>query len=290
MNIIAFALIIACLFVPAITIYIWIKAQEKADRRSPLTDRLHRMPGETLSTKLRDTAFSLCSLIFLSTIIPAISAISVMSTWIDPQKVKLDALAVIMLCFILGGIGWSIWKTIKVMNELRLTRAGLEGELATAQLLSPLLAEGWKIFHDIPGSRGNIDHVLVGPTGVFAIETKYRSKRRSQKGKDSALVEYDGIHLRFANGANETIPLEQAQATSAELAKILLGKLGHAVPITPVVALPGWFVKYTSRPNPKYVAVINPKSHGWLKQRTQVIDEPLQVRICAAMSELAERS
>ncbi|WP_455926143.1 nuclease-related domain-containing protein [Pseudomonas putida] len=290
MNFVALIFIIACLFVPTITIYTWVKIQERADRRTPLTDTLLRMPGDALSTKLRDTAFDLSALIFFSTIVPSIAIITLLSAWIDPEKVRFDALAMIMSIFILSGIGWSIWKTIKVMNDMRAARAGLEGELATAQLLSPLLTEGWKLFHDLPGQRGNIDHVLVGPQGIFAIETKYRSKRRSQKGKDSALVEYDGTRLRFANGAYETLPLEQARATSTELSKMLMGKLGHSIPVTPVVALPGWFVKYTARLDSKFVGVINPKSHGWLKQRAQTLDEPLQVRICAALSDLARRS
>lgn len=207
MNIVALVLVITCLFIPAGTMFIWIKLQERADRRTPLTESLLRLPGEALSLKLRDTAFDLCSLIFMSTMIPSITIITLMGIWVDTTKVRLDAISLIMAAFILTGIGWSIWKALKLMNEMRALRTGLDGELATAQLLSPMLAEGWKIFHDIPGKRGNIDHVMVGPTGIYAIESKYRSKRRSQKGKNSALVEYDGQRLRFANGAFETLPL-----------------------------------------------------------------------------------
>ncbi len=39
------------------------------------------------------------------------------------------------------------------------------------------LPEGWYVFHDVPvGNRGtNIDHILVGPAGVFILNTKYFS-------------------------------------------------------------------------------------------------------------------
>lgn len=289
MHFLLLAILLACLFVPAGTICIWLKRQERADRRSPLSETLLRQPGETLAEKLQDSAFDLCALLFMSTVIPSVALISLLSAWVDPVKVKVDVLFCIMATFIVAGVIWSIWRALKIMDVLRTARAGLQGELATAQLLSPLLAQGWNIFHDIPGPRGNIDHVLVGPNGIFAIESKYRSKRRSQKGKASAQVEYDGKRLRFANGAHETLPLEQAQATGVELSKALRGKLGEEVDVTPVVSLPGWFVRYTARLDFNAVGVINPKSHGWFRQRPQSVSPQLHIRVCAALSQMAVR-
>lgn len=289
MYLIILFVVIASMLVPAATIYTWLRLQEKADRRTPLADALLRQPGETLTCKLRDTSFDLCALIFTSTVVPSIACICLLSAWVDPAKVRGDLLFWIMSIFILGSVVWSVMRALKVMNDLRVIKAGLEGELATAQLLSPMLAEGWKLFHDIPGKRGNIDHVMVGPNGIFAIESKYRSKRRSQKGKESAMVEYDGKRLRFASGTYETLPLEQAQATGSELAQALRGKLGHDVQVTPVVSLPGWFVRYTARPDPKAVGVVNPKSHGWFRQRPLSVTPELQVRVCAALSEMSVR-
>ena len=51
---------------------------------------------------------------------------------------------------------------------------GAEGEEATARVLDPLAHDGYVIFHDrkIPFSPANIDHLVIGPTGVFVIETK----------------------------------------------------------------------------------------------------------------------
>lgn len=290
MHIIILAVVIGCMFVPTATIYIWLKLQERVDRRNPLSDALLRQPGETLAWKLRDTSYDMCALIFMSTVIPAVALISLLAAWLDPTKVRVDMLFWLMASLIIGGVAWSIWRALRIMEELRAIKTGLEGELATAQLLSPMLAEGWKLFHDLPGRRGNIDHVLVGPNGVYAIETKYRSKRKSQKGRGSAQVEYDGKRLRFASGAFETLPLEQAQATSSELAKALRGQLGHEIVVTPVVSLPGWFVRYTARVDHKAVGVINPKSHGWFRQRPQVITPELQVRICSALTQMSVRN
>jgi hypothetical protein len=51
-------------------------------------------------------------------------------------------------------------------------RTGSEGEKSTARQLRPLLRRGWTLFNDIDTGHGNIDHVLVGPAGVFMLESK----------------------------------------------------------------------------------------------------------------------
>jgi Nuclease-related domain len=51
-------------------------------------------------------------------------------------------------------------------------RSGADGEKSTARALRPLLRRGWKLFNDINTGHGNIDHVLVGPAGVFMLESK----------------------------------------------------------------------------------------------------------------------
>ncbi len=52
-------------------------------------------------------------------------------------------------------------------------RIGAEGERMTGEILDRL-PTGWHVLRDLPmpGGRGNIDHVVVGPPGVFTIETK----------------------------------------------------------------------------------------------------------------------
>lgn len=51
-------------------------------------------------------------------------------------------------------------------------RSGADGEKSTARTLRPLLRCGWELFNDIPTVHGNIDHVLVGPAGIFMLESK----------------------------------------------------------------------------------------------------------------------
>jgi hypothetical protein len=58
-------------------------------------------------------------------------------------------------------------------------RRGSAGERRTAQLLGPLEQHGWAVLHDlaVPGSWANIDHLVIGPGGVFVIDSKQHRGR-----------------------------------------------------------------------------------------------------------------
>jgi hypothetical protein len=53
-------------------------------------------------------------------------------------------------------------------------RRGAQGERRTARLLDRLTGDGYVVFHDlaIPGSPANVDHLVIGPSGVFVIDSK----------------------------------------------------------------------------------------------------------------------
>jgi hypothetical protein len=51
-------------------------------------------------------------------------------------------------------------------------RQGIRGEERVAGVLSGLEDDGFRVLHDVDVGRGNADHVVVGPTGVFVVETK----------------------------------------------------------------------------------------------------------------------
>jgi hypothetical protein len=49
---------------------------------------------------------------------------------------------------------------------------GATGEEHVGGLLDGLTATGWHVIHDASFGRGNVDHILIGPAGVFTVETK----------------------------------------------------------------------------------------------------------------------
>jgi hypothetical protein len=96
-------------------------------------------------------------------------------------------------------------------------RTGAEGEQKTACALRPLLREGWVLLNDLPRSFGNIDHVLIGPPGVFMLETKNLSGVVS--------VADDAVTVRWLEEpddgyVNDSIG-RRARGTAAELSRAL---------------------------------------------------------------------
>jgi Nuclease-related domain len=71
-------------------------------------------------------------------------------------------------------------------NSIAAWHTGTQGELRTGRLLEPLEAEGFRILHDrqIPGSRANIDHIVIGPPGIFVVETKSLGGSLQIRGND----------------------------------------------------------------------------------------------------------
>ena len=88
------------------------------------------------------------------------------------------------LGLVLGGLaavaaGWGLW--FRPSQEAVAWRRGAVGERCTARLLDPLERQGWVVLHDlaVPGSRANLDHLVIGPGGVFVIDSKqYRGRLR----------------------------------------------------------------------------------------------------------------
>src|SRR5689334_11974907 len=106
-------------------------------------------------------------------------------------------------------------------------------------MLEQLRAAGYRVFHDVKGGENfNIDHVLVGPGGVFAVETKTRSK---PEGRDAKVV-YDGECVRVDGMEPDRDPVEQARANADRVRDLLREMTGNWIRVRPVVVYPGWWV------------------------------------------------
>ncbi|KRF17019.1 hypothetical protein ASG90_06700 [Nocardioides sp. Soil797] len=103
---------------------------------------------------------------------------------------------------------------------------GAAGELATAEALDPLRAQGWVVRHDVAWParpRANIDHIAIGAGGVFVIDSKNWS---------GEVVVRDGALLQ--NGRSRERTVEAA----AEAARAVSDALG-GVPVTAVLCFNG---------------------------------------------------
>jgi Nuclease-related domain len=69
-------------------------------------------------------------------------------------------------------VGWRL--RFRPSEQARTWQCGAQGERHTARLLRRLARDGYVVFHDlaVPGSDANVDHLVIGPTGVFVIDSK----------------------------------------------------------------------------------------------------------------------
>lgn len=221
-------------------------------RRSPLTLKVLNLPGEGLRRAIEkhDDAFHENAALVM------MIGPFVLATWLiarldrvvpDWGLIKFGVGDATIALFGATMLAWSTFQLVQHSHKRRLYKQGLAAELAVAQCLMPLMADGLAVFHDFPADKFNIDHIVIGRSAVFAVETKSRKKPK-EKGRQSARVSYDGERLSFPTHA-ETRPIEQACYQAQWLQKFLHSGVGEPVRIIPVVALPGWYVESrVSRP------------------------------------------
>jgi hypothetical protein len=246
--------------------------------RVPVKDKLLRAPGETLQrrlTRFDDAAmFYILGLLIFSFVCFALFV--AFANW----RQKSPHLLPEMICFWLVILVITLpisWKAAKIMQRYRNDFLGLRGERAVGEELNKLMLDGCLVYHDVPGEgEWNVDHVVVAPTGVYAIETKTRSKDRCAKDRKDYEVVYDGKTLQYPNWT-DTHGLDQAKANAKWLAKHLSNALAEEIRVIPILALPGWLVTSRVRPSGNELRVLSHKQirEAILDGRTQTIDEKL---------------
>jgi Major Facilitator Superfamily/Nuclease-related domain len=102
---------------------------------------------------------------------------------------------------------------------------GAAGERRTARFLDPLERQGWAVLHDlaVPHSQANIDHLAIGPGGVFVIDSKqYRGRLQ---------LDLSG---RLWHGRYPLAPSLQAVLFEADQAALVLPDPDVVVPVVAV--------------------------------------------------------
>ena len=151
-------------------------------------------PAEFLRAQLR-----LRIAVFAATISVA-GVLALMGVWWWPATFL--ALGLLFVLQRLAGKG-------RVLDPERLRR-GISGEEAVADALAGLPSSYW-VLHGVATGHGDVDHVVIGPTGVFALETKA----------------WDGKFYRsrgqlYCNGKPAEHVLRQARGAAGQVRELLL--------------------------------------------------------------------
>jgi hypothetical protein len=181
------------------------------------------------------------------------------------------------LGLVLGGLaataaGWGL--RFRPSPDAVAWRRGAVGERRTAGLLTALERQGWAVLHDlaVPRSRANIDHLVIGPGGVFVIDSKqYRGR-----------LQLDPTG-RLWHGRYPLAPTLRTVSFEADQAARVLPDPGMAV--VPIVAVHGaqvpWEMVVTqgvpvvsARRLPSMLrqlpAVLGPERVAWLADQARV--------------------
>jgi hypothetical protein len=182
-----------------------------------------------------------------------------------------------------GAIGYAFLLE-DVPDEVFRWERGAEGERRTEDRLRELERAGWTVVHDVQRRRSNWDHIVVGPAGVFVLETK---DRRGELAVSSGIPE-----LRIDDKVVDDDRVSQwpryLTAAAVSLKKEIEVAEGERPWVHPVLVFWGDFpARIVDGPRVTFV-------HGdelveWLKARPKKLSRGRQALIAAVLEDVAER-
>lgn len=205
-------------------------------RRNPLNRNLLRSPGQSLREQIDELTADLMAHVAILIATGPIVANVVYGTWLMEGQLRSSTLAIGVIAFV-GGCLFIAHRIRLRWHELLKLRLGLDAEEAIGQELNHLMPLGFRVFHDLPCKDFNIDHVVVGASGLFVVETKGRSKPAEE-----CQVVFDGDRLQFP-GWRESSPIKQVQASTRWLEEWITSAIGEQIEATSVLAIPGWYIE-----------------------------------------------
>ncbi|MGD0060228.1 MAG: nuclease-related domain-containing protein [Verrucomicrobiia bacterium] len=139
-------------------------------------------------------------------------------------------------------IGYAVYAVIRarpLFRHYRQLKLGRDGERTVGQELERLRADGFLVYHDFPADEFNIDHVVIGPTGVFTIETKTFRKPKDPE----VVIGYDGRVVTVPGTKLDRDPVAQARAERDFIRDLIKRSANRVAPVRPAVVFVGWYTQ-----------------------------------------------
>lgn len=123
-------------------------------------------------------------------------------------------------------VGTFLARAFDVKTDERAYRVGAKGEEAVGPRLEKLVKHGWHVLHSIPVGKGNsdIDHLLIGPGGIYTVNTKNHPMKQVWVGQH--VIKVGGHSTRY-------IPIARYEAQRAQ--RLLSAAVGFEVPARAVL-------------------------------------------------------
>jgi hypothetical protein len=234
-----------------------MKFRKQKDKRTPLAEPSLPQPGDSGVLELWDLIGDMMLLGVLPFALLCMSVVEWMHYFVPGKPRPLIPTVGFLLV-----LGFAVLRGRQAFRRLDSLVLGIQGERAVGQMLEKMRRYGYHVFHDLSEDGYNIDHVLIGLGGIFAIETKTRSKPRTGNVK----VVVDGEKLTVAGLTPDRDPIAQAEGAARRVKNIILAQSGQEIDCVPVVIFPGWYVE-TLKP-PRSVRVMSDKYFAkWFPDR-----------------------
>ncbi len=220
-------------------------------------------------------------IVLLGRILPALALLAVLWVvtlvewmWLigsaQPQPLYTTIIAGLMSIYVLV-------RTVPEIRRIGDAGAGDEDRHVVTGYLDRLRGLGFRVFHDVPGDSGDIDHVIISRHGVFSIETRMR--RRPAEGPYR--LRYDGRAVAVAGGPSDRSAIAGPRARARQLRRILRQGTGRDFAVRAVLLYPGWYVESPDPGDGPDVWVLSPKSLPmWIKHETESLHGS-EVRLAA---------
>jgi len=135
---------------------------------------------------------------------------------------------------VLGRLAAAITARPVLTPESQATRAwatGASGEVRVAEILAA--CDGVHALHDrrVPGSKANIDHIAVSPSGVYVIDAKKYTGQIEARNVGGWLREDFRLYV---NGRDQT-KLADAMSYQVDVVRQAMGSAHSGVPVVPVL-------------------------------------------------------
>ncbi|MFI0355091.1 nuclease-related domain-containing protein [Actinomadura sp. 9N407] len=154
-------------------------------------------------------------------------------------------------------------------------------ERRTEKQLRSLEKGGYHVLHaravprdDDGVSDGRIDHLVIGPSGVYAIDSEKWDKRLPVRTLS---------HRKLFHGPfNKKDRLDEARWEAEQASKIIAGRVGFEVPVQPSVAIYGPSIPWKVMRVRDVDVYAGNRARGYLRRRPKVLTETDIVRIYQA--------
>jgi hypothetical protein len=140
-------------------------------------------------------------------------------------------------------VGTWLARTLDVKTDERAWRVGADGEETIGAKLEKLTKDGWYLLHSVPvGKRGSdIDHVVIGPAGVFTVNTKKHPGKKVWVSKTTILVDghrTDYLRNSRFEGERATKLLSAAASFPVFVKPVLIFTTGTLIPDVTIKSRP----------------------------------------------------